>query len=320
MTRQERRNLGLGLAFISPWIIGFLALCLYPLVSIIYFSLCDYSVLSPAVFVGTTNYVELYHDDVFWKSLTNTLYFAGFSIPISLLMSLFLAILLNFNLPGKGIFRTIYFLPSLVPMVCLAVLWQWMLSGELGLVNILLRPVLDTLNSTLNWMNGTMGTHFAAHFTAPNWLQDARYAKWGIIFTSVWGLGQAVVIYLAGLQDVPRYLYESAEIDGANFMQKTWHITIPTLSPVIYFNTIMALIGSFQVFAVPYVMTQTSNIGGDGPERSLLFMATYLYQNAFDYWNMGYACAIGLVLFLIILTLTYLATKLSERHIYYAGK
>ena len=309
MTREERRNLATGLWFISPWIVGFLALCLYPLISTIYFSLCDYSVLSPAVFVGATNYIDLFNDEVFWKSLSNTLYFAGFAIPLSLVTSLFLAILLNFDLPGKGIFRTIFFLPSLVPMVCLAVLWQWMLSGELGLVNMILRPVLDTINHLI-------GTHFVA----PNWLQDARFAKWGIIFTSLWGLGQAVVIYLAGLQDVPRYLYESADIDGANFLQKTWHITIPILSPVIYFNTIMALIGSFQVFAVPYVMTQTSNIGGDGPERSLLFMATYLYQNAFDYWNMGYACAIGLVLFLIILALTYGATKLSERHIYYAGK
>ena len=309
MTRGEKRNLATGLLFISPWIIGFLAFSLYPLVSIVYFSLCDYSVLTQAVFVGPENYHDLIHDAVFWKALRNTFYFAGFAIPISLITSLFLALLLNFNLPGKGIFRTIFFLPSLVPMVCLAVLWQWMLSGEHGLVNMLLRPVLDQINH----LAGT-------HFIAPNWLQDARYAKWGIIFTSLWGLGQAVVIYLAGLQDVPRHLYESADIDGASFLQKTWHITIPIISPVIYFNTIMALIGAFQVFAVPYVMTQTGSVGGDGPERSLLFIATYLYQNAFDYWNMGYACAIGLVLFIIILALTYGATKLSESHIYYAGK
>ena len=125
-----------------------------------------------------------------------------------------------------------------------------------------------------------------------------------------------MVIYLAGLQDVPRHLYESAEIDGANFRQKTWHITLPVISPVIYFNIIMALIGSLQVFAVPFVITS----GGDGNERSLLFVVTYLYENAFDYWNMGYACAIGVILFIIILLLTILATKLSERHIYYAGK
>jgi len=305
MTREEKRNLRTGLLFISPWIVGFLSLCVYPLLSSAYHSLCDYSVLSPAVFVGVDNYRFLLKDELFWQAIYNTFFFAAFAIPLGLLMSLSLAILLNFDLPGKGIFRTIFFLPSLVPMVCLAVLWQWMVNGDLGLVNNALSPLLRGIN-------GLLRTHFAA----PNWLQDARYAKWGIIFTGLWGAGHAVVIYLAGLQDVPRHLYESAEIDGANFWRKTVHITLPILSPVIYFNTIMGLIGSFQVFAVPYVMTG----GGDGPERSLLFMATYLYQNAFDYWNMGYACALGMIMFLMILVLTFAATKLSERHIYYAGK
>ncbi len=305
MNHIEKRNLRLGLLFISPWIIGFLAFAVYPLVSTIYFSLCDYSVLLPPTYVGVTNYKDLFTDAIFWKAVYNTFFFALFAIPLGLVISLSLAIILNFNLPGKGIFRTIFFLPSLVPMVCLAVLWQWMLNGELGLVNNVLRPGLNLINSVL-----------ATHLAAPNWLQEPAYAKWGIILTVLWGVGQAVVIYLAGLQDVPRHLYESADIDGANFWQKTLHITLPVISPVIYFNTIIGLIGAFQVFAVPYVMTS----GGDGPDRSLLFLATYLYQNAFDYWNMGYACTIGLVLFLLVLALTYLATRLAERHIYYAGK
>lgn len=305
MTGRERHNLGMGLLFISPWIVGFLAFSVYPLLSSIYFSLCDYSVLSPAVFIGAQNYRDLLADGVFWTALYNTFFFAAFAIPLGLLVSLSLAILLNFDVRGRGIFRTIFFLPSLVPMVCLAVLWQWMLNGELGLVNNTINPILDLLNRIL-------GT--AWH--APNWLADARYAKWGIIFTGLWGAGNAVVIFLAGLQDVPQHLYESAEIDGANFFQKTFHITLPILSPVIYFNLIMGLIGSFQVFAVPYVMTG----GGDGPDRSLLFLATYLYQNAFDYWNMGYACAIGVILFLVILALTLVSAKVSERHVHYAAK
>jgi multiple sugar transport system permease protein len=305
MTGQERHNLGTGLLFISPWIVGFLVLCAYPLVSSVYFSLCDYSVLSPAVFIGVQNYRDLATDEVFWTALYNTFFFAAFAIPLGLLVSLSLAVLLNFEARGRGFFRTVFFLPSLVPMVCLAVLWQWMLNGELGLVNSTINPGLDVFNNAL-------GTHWQA----PNWLMEARYAKWGIIFTVLWGVGNAVVIFLAGLQDVPRHLYESADIDGAGFWQKTLHITLPVISPVIYFNMIMGLIGSFQVFAVPYVMTG----GGDGPGRSLLFLATYLYQNAFDYWNMGYACAIGVLLFGIILLLTLLATKLSERHVYYAGK
>lgn len=305
MTGQERHNLGTGLLFISPWIVGFLVLCAYPLVSSVYFSLCDYSVLSPAVFIGAQNYRDLCSDEVFWAALYNTFFFAAFAIPLGLLVSLSLAVLLNFEACGRGFFRTVFFLPSLVPMVCLAVLWQWMLNGELGLVNSTINPVLEIFNKTL-------GTHWQS----PNWLAEARYAKWGIIFTVLWGVGNAVVIFLAGLQDVPRHLYESADIDGAGFWQKTLHITLPIISPVIYFNMIMGLIGSFQVFAVPYVMTG----GGDGPGRSLLFLATYLYQNAFDYWNMGYACAIGVILFGIILLLTFLATRLSERHVYYAGK
>jgi len=305
MTGQERRNLRTGILFISPWIVGFLAFCAYPLVSSIYFSLCDYSVLSPAAFVGTQNYRDLATDEVFWTALYNTFFFAAFAIPLGLFVSLSLAILLNFEVRCRGIFRTIFFLPSLVPMVCLAVLWQWLLNGELGLVNATINPVLDVFNHAL-------GTHWQA----PNWLLEARYAKWGIIFTVLWGTGNAVVIFLAGLQDVPAHLYESADIDGASFWQKTLHITLPILSPVIYFNMIMGVIGSFQVFAVPYVMTG----GGDGPGRSLLFLATYLYQNAFDYWNMGYACAIGVILFAIILFLTLIATKVSARHVYYAGK
>ena len=305
MTGQERHNLRMGLLFISPWIIGFLALCAYPLLSSLWFSLCDYSVLSPAVFIGAQNYHDLATDEVFWTALYNTFFFAALAIPLGLVVSLGLAILLNFDIRGRGIFRAIFFLPSLVPMVCLALLWQWMLNGELGLVNSTINPVLEVFNRLL-------GTHWSA----PNWLAEARYAKWGILFTVLWGVGNAVVIFLAGLQDVPRHLYESADIDGAGFWQKTWHITLPVISPVIYFNMIMGLIGSFQVFAVPYVMTS----GSDGPGRSLLFLATYLYQNAFDYWNMGYACAIGVVLFVIILMLTLSVTKLFGCHVFYAGK
>jgi len=305
MTRGEWRDCRNGLLFISPWIAGFLVLCLYPVITSVYYSMCDYSVLSPAVFTGATNYRDLFTDAIFWKALYNTAFFAAFSIPLGVFISLSLAILLNFDLPGRGIFRTVFFLPSLVPMVCLAVLWQWMLNGELGLINNALKPLLHLLNSL-----------FGSHLYPPNWLADARFAKWGIIFTGLWGVGNAVVIYLAGLQEVPRHLYESAELDGAGFWSKTAHITLPIISPVIYFNVIISLIGSFQVFAVPYVMTG----GGDGPDRSLLFIATYLYQNAFDYWNMGYACAIGVVLFLMVVALTYVATKLSERHIHYSGK
>ena len=305
LSRLERSRLGTGLLFISPWLVGFVALTLYPLLSTLGYSLCDYSVLMPASFVGLSNYRDLFTDELFWKSLSNTLFFAAFSIPLGLVVSLSLAVLLNFPVPGKGIFRTIFFLPSLVPAISLAVLWQWLLNGELGLVNAGVRPLLSAVN-------GLTGTHLVA----PNWLGDARFAKWGLIFTGLWGVGHAVVIYLAGLQDVPRTLYEAADIDGASFWQKTRHVTLPVISPVIYFNLIMSVIGTLQVFTVPYILTG----GGDGPERSLLFMATYLYHNAFEYSKMGYACAIGLVMFALILVLTWVSTRLGERFVHYDGK
>ena len=301
MTRDEKHHLRIGLTFISPWIGGFLLLCVYPLASTLIHSFYDYSALSQPIFVGAANYRNLFTAAIFWQSVYNTFFFAAFALPLGLLVSLTLAILLNFDLPGKGVFRTVFFLPS---VVCLGVLWQWMLNGELGLINQVLDPFYHAANAL-----------FGTHAAPPNWLLEARYAKWGIIFSSLWGVGQAVVIYLAGLQDVPRHLYEAAEIDGASFGQKTWHITVPMISPVIYFNGIMGLIGAFQVFAVPYVVTN----GTDGPERSLLFMTTYLYQNAFDYSNMGYACAIGCLLFLLILGLTYATKSVADRHIHYEG-
>jgi len=310
MTALERKRLNTGLLFIGPWIFGFFLLSVYPVVASFYFSLCDYSVLSPPVYIGWQNYVDLVFDELFWKSLYNTIIYASLLIPLGFLVSFTLALLLNFDLPGKGLFRAVIFLPSLVPMVCLAVIWRWMLNGEFGLVNTLISPLASVLN---HW--------FGTHLQPPSWLQEAVYTKLGLVLASLWCVGNAVVIYLAGLQDVPRHLYEAAEIDGANFWHKTWHITIPVISPVIYFNCIMALIGSFQVFAVPYVMM----LGGDGPDgiggpdRSLLFIATYIYQNAFDYWNMGYACAIGLILFFVILGLTLFATKISASRVYYAG-
>jgi multiple sugar transport system permease protein len=305
MTSGERHRLKLGLVFISPWAIGFLAFSLYPLLASFAFSLTDYSVLARPVWIGADNYALMLEDAVFWQAVTNTLVFAALAIPMGLIMAFLLALLLNTGVPGTGLFRTLFFLPSLVPLVCLGLLWRWLLNGQLGLVNQALQPILDRINAL-----------FGTGLQAPNWLVDPAYAKLGLVLAGVWGCGHAMVIFLAGLQDVPRQLYEAADIDGAGFWRKTWHITVPMVSPVFYFNGIMGLIGAFQVFAVPFVMTS----GGDGPGRSLLFLATYIYQNAFEYWNMGYACAMGLVLFLLILGLTLLATRLSERYIHYAGR
>jgi len=305
MSPSERRKFLTGMAFISPWAVGFLVFCVYPLLSTACLSLTDYSVLSAPVYIGIGNYADLASDRLFWQSISNTLLFAAMSIPVGLVVSISLAVLLSFKLPGRNLFRTIYFLPSLLPLVCLGVLWQWLLNGDIGLVNAVLAPVADGINR----IAGT-------HFRPPNWLLDPAYTKPALVIASTWTAGSAVVIYLAGLEDVPRQLYEAAEIDGAGIFRKLWHVTLPLISPVIYFNGIMALIGSMQVFAVPYVITQ----GTDGPDRSLMFVATYIYRKAFDYLDMGYACAVGLILFLLILGLTIAAHGLSRRYVHFDQK
>jgi multiple sugar transport system permease protein len=295
MTRGERQKLFLGLAFISPWIVGFLMFTLYPVVASMFYSFCDYDVLTRPVWIGTLNYSDMFTDSVFWKSLYNTLFFAAIALPLGLITSLLVAVLLNQPVKGRSVFRAIFFLPSLIPIVATSMIWLWILNGNFGLLNHGLK---------------CLGINHP-----PQWLADPFWTKPSLILMSVWGVGNSIVIYLAALQDVPRSLYESADLDGATAWKKLRYITLPMISPVIYFNLIMGIIGSLQVFAQAYIM-----LGGGGPNRSALFYAVYLYQNAFEYRQMGYACAMGWVLFLVILFLTWVATKSTRRLIYYAGE
>lgn len=294
MTSRERHNLGLGLLFVSPWILGFLVFTLYPVLASLFFSFCDYDVLSEPVWVGALNYRDMAADSVFWKSLYNTLFFTVMSLPLGMILALLLAILLNQPVRCRGAFRAIYFLPSLVPMVAGAMVWIWILNGKLGLLNQFL---------------ATIGIDHP-----PQWMSNEHWTKPSLVLMSLWGMGNSVVIYLASLQDVPQSLYEAAEIDGASAWMRLCHVTIPMISPVIYFNLIMGIIGTLQTFASAYVM-----FNGGGPNRSALFYAVYLYQNAFEYRQMGYACAMAWVLFLLILGLTWLATRATRKHVFYAG-
>ena len=295
MTRGERHKLLLGLGFISPWIIGFLVFTLYPVGASVFYSFCDYDILSKPIWIGTANYRDMAGDSVFWKALYNTLYFAAFSLPLGLVVSLMAAVLLNQSIRCRPLFRAIFFLPSLLPIVATSMIWLWILNGNFGLLNHALK---------------SLGiTH------PPQWLADPAWTKPSLILMSMWGVGHAMVIYMAALQDVPRSLYESADLDGAGPCQRLWHITLPMISPVIYFNLIMGIIGSLQVFSQAYIM-----FGGGGPQRSALFYAVYLYQNAFEYNQMGYACAMGWVLFMIILMLTWVATRATRNIIHYSGE
>ncbi len=292
MTLSERTNLRNGLLFCLPWLIGVSLFLFYPLMSALYYSMCDYSVLLPPVFIGLGNYIDLVQDALFWKGLWNTAYYAVGAVSLGVVMSLTLALLLNTKVKGLAVYRTIFFLPSLMPVVAGAILWAWMYNGESGIINTALR---------------TIG------ITGPSWLADPTWSKPAIILMAVWGAGHSMVIFLAGLQDVPHTTYEAAIIDGANWWQRLINVTIPMISPVIYFNLIMGIIGGFQVFTQALIMTDATG----APERSTLFYVLQLYNVGFQDLRMGYACAMAWVLFALILALTYAATSLSKRWVTY---
>ncbi len=286
-----RRQVWAGLAFVSPWLIGLGLFTVFPVVASLYYSFCDYSVLEQAHPVGFANYADLFRDELYLKSLGNTLFYAALSIPLGLVLALALALLLNSGVRGLTVYRTIFFLPALMPMVALAVLWLWIFNGEYGVLNVFLARL---------------------HVPAPGWLTDPNWSKPALVLLSLWGTGQAMVIFLAGLQDVPVHLYEAADLDGATWWSKLRHVTLPMISPVLLFNGIMGIIGSLQFFAVPYIMAPNGQ-----PARSSYFYAMYLYDNAFRYLRMGYASAMAWILFIIILVLTLLSLRLAARYVHY---
>lgn len=292
--RHEARALVRGLAFLSPWLIGFLAFTLVPVGLSLYYSFCDYSLLQPPLFKGWDNYRMLWNDPVFWKVLGNTAVYGLMALPLGMLAALGVAMLLNSKIRGVMIYRTIVFLPSLVPAVASAMLWLWMFNSKLGLINTALRG-LGIANP-------------------PAWLTEVPWAMSALVLMSFWGIGNTVVIYLAGLQDVPRELYEAADIDGASAWRKVWNVTLPSISPVIFFNLIMGIIGTIQLFATPFIVT------GQGPNRSTYLYTMYLYDNAFVYLKMGYASAMAWVQLLIILALTALAAWSGKRWVHYQGR
>lgn len=297
MTRMERRNLRNGLLFVAPYLIGFLAFELYPLVMSVYYSFTRFNVIQPPVWAGLENYATLFFSDpLFWKSLENTLYYTALAVPLGLALSIGIAVLLHQKVPGIPIFRTIFFLPSIVPVVAAAVLWLWVLNPESGLVNSLLR----------DWFG----------IEGPGWLADERWSKPSLVLMSLWGLGGAIVIFLAGLAEVPAELYEVAAIDGAGPLRRFLNVTLPMLSPTILFNLVMGLIGAFQYFTQAYVMTA----GKGTPVDSTMFYALYLYRNSFYYLRMGYASAMAWMMFVVILAATVGVVVSSRRWVHYYGE
>lgn len=292
-----KRNL-VGYLFISPWLIGFVIFAAGPILLSMFMSFTHWSLLSPPQWVGLENYHDIiFNDPLVYTSLWNTAYYVIFAVPLGMLLSLFLALMLNQKLAGISIFRTIFFLPSVTNMVAVSVLWMWIFNPEFGLLNRGLA------------MLGIVG---------PLWLQSEAWAKPALILMSLWGVGGGMIIILAALQNIPAELYEAAELDGAKSWRKLMHITLPLISPALFFNLIMNIIGSFQVFTQAFVMTASSSEGSEGgPNNATLFFVLYLYKKAFQQFKMGYASALAWVLFLIILVFTAVQFAFSRRWVYY---
>jgi len=288
------RNTLNGLAFCSPWILGLLLIYLYPMLTSLYWSFTDYRIMNTPMWVGTANYKAMMADPVFLKSLTNTLEYAAMWLPSSVVVALGLALLLNTNIHGMTIYRSIYYFPVLVPAVASAIVWKWVLDPQWGILNAILRSV---------------------GLPTPGWIGSVTWAKPSLVLIGLWGVGNSVVIYLASLQDVPRSLYDAAEVDGANAWQRMRHITVPMITPTILFNLIMGMIGAFQTFSIPFVMTQ----GTGEPGQTLLFYSMVLYRQAFMYLQMGQGCVMAWIMLAFILICTGIVFSTSDRWVYYGG-
>ncbi len=292
-TPRDWRNLRLGILFVSPWALGFLFFTIYPLLSSLYYSLTRYDLLRPPVFLGFKNYSTLFFDDPhFWNVMYNSLYYVGLSVPLGVGAAFLIANLLNSDIVARSFFRSVIYIPSIVPAVASAMVWQFLMNVQYGAINGILR---------------SFGFPIIPFLSSPGW------AKPSLIVVAVWAQGAAVVIFLAALQDVPRSLYEAATVDGANLWHKFLNITIPLTSPIILFNLIMGLIVAFQEFTVPWLLTE------GGPMNSTEFYLIHLYRNAFEYLRMGKASALAWILFLIIVAFSVIIFKSSARWVYYGG-
>ena len=297
LSPARRRDNLYGYLFLTPWLIGFLGLFIGPGLYSLFLSFTKYDVMSAPVIIGLKNYVDMFtKDDLFWPSLGRTAYYAIVSVPLSVLGSMFLAILLNTKLRGITIYRTLFFMPSLVPLVASVILFKILLNSDFGLVN--------------------QGLRGLGMENPPGWFADSKWAIPSLVLIRLWGSlgGTQMIIFLAGLQGIPTELYDAASIDGANSWQSTRHVTIPLLTPTIFFNTVLGVIGALQTFAAAFIATQ------GGPSFATWFFALHIWKQAFDYFNMGYAAALAWFFAFIIVGLTLIQMRLSRRFVFYYGE
>lgn len=293
---QQKKEGLQGYLFIAPWLIGLVVFTLGPLLFSLFGSFTNYDVTSQMDFIGLDNYrTMLTRDPLFWISLGNTLYYVVISVPLTIVGAIVIALLMNQKLPGIRFFRTIYYLPSILSGVGVYFLWMQLLSPQTGLINII-----------LSWF-GIQG---------PAWLFDPEWTKPALIFMNMWRVGGSMLLYLASLQSISPDLYEAAELDGAGIGRKFFHITLPLISPIIFFDLITSLIGSFQVFQEAYVMSAN---GEGGPANSLLFFNLHMWNKAFVQFDMGYAMAMSWILFIIVFVLTLINLFLAPKWVHYQG-
>lgn len=282
--------------FVSPWVLGFLFFSLGPMIASLFYSFTDWNMFETPRFIGFSNYIKLLTvDKNFYKSLFNTFFYAGLTVPLSLIISLLLAFLLSFKVRGMKIFRTIYYLPVLVPLTAVAFVFFWIFNTQIGLANQFL---------------GLFG------IKPLSWLYDENLIKYVIVFMGLWQGGGSLVLVLAAINGVPRALYESASLDGAGIWKQFWKITVPLVSPVLFFNLITGLIGSLQVFTQSYVLTD----GYYKPNNAALMISNYLYLKGFSDFEMGYACALGWIIFIIIIVLSAIVFRSSAMFVFYEGE
>ncbi|WP_052487953.1 carbohydrate ABC transporter permease [Gordoniibacillus kamchatkensis] len=292
-----------GLLFSSPFLIGFLLFTLFPIGASLVYSFCDFNLFKSLSWVGLDNYKWILQEKEVGKSIFNTLYMVVFATPVTIVAGLLSAQLLNLKVKGQSVFRTLFYVPSIVPVIASSLVWMWVLNPKSGLIN----SVLQLL-----------------HIRGPNWLLDPVWTKPSLILMGAWGSGGIMIIFLAALQDVPKSLYESAEIDGAGSLRKFVSITLPSISPIILFQLVMSLIVYFQYFAQAFMLASLTNSGADqsmaGPEKSLLFYSILLYREAFVDFRMGHASAMAWVLFLITALVTWFVFKTSKKWVTYGGE
>ncbi len=283
-----------GWLFAMPWILGFLLFTVGPMLASAGFAFAEYNLLQPPRWVGLANIrLALFNDALVWQSLKVTSIYAFVSVPLQIIFGLIVALLLNANIRGLQYYRTIYYLPSVLSGVAVALLWRWIYAPNYGLINAFL---------------GGLGIQ------GPGWLSNAAWALPSLIIMSLWHVGGGIIIYLAGLQGVPTEIYEAAEVDGAGWLSRFWNVTLPLITPVLFYQLIIGIITALQVFTQALIMTN------GGPHDSTLFFVLYLYRNAFQFFKMGYASVLAWILFFYILLLTLLIYRSSSMWVFYSGE